>query len=359
MVAHNRLPSLPAARRHGRARAWPATARTRSPAVTMPARFSGSARADHEAAAVGRRAPHFAQPLDGVGERELFARHARDEAAAANFAARLEAAVDARQLAPRRDVRFAREQAPEDDAVAAEQRRAPAPRRRRRATARRRRRDASIDQRPATCGRPVGADTRAPAARTSARRPPKPSEAMRPAATSSPSARADARVVQAAGGRQLVDERGAAAAQHREHGCRRRTAAPCRGWTAAPCRSRRRLSAPPRSRACSRRNSATGVAPTTCVTSPLPPTAAPSRLRRSGTACRASTARSRRRAPAGRCAPRRRPRARSRRAPRRRPAGRRCRSAGSTDATCCQANRNRMKSAGLTGSISARRRLSV
>ena len=46
-------------------------------------------------------AADFAQPLDCVRQRELFARHAGDEAAAANLAARLEPAVDARQVAPR------------------------------------------------------------------------------------------------------------------------------------------------------------------------------------------------------------------------------------------------------------------
>src|SRR5207253_639997 len=77
--------------------------------------------ADDDDAAVGRRAADLAQALDGVGERELLARHAGDEAAAADLAARLEAAVDARQLAPRREVRLAREQTAEDDAVAAEE----------------------------------------------------------------------------------------------------------------------------------------------------------------------------------------------------------------------------------------------
>ena len=46
--------------------------------------------------------------LDGVGERELFTRHARDEAAAANLTTRLEPAIDPSQLAPWRDVGLAR-----------------------------------------------------------------------------------------------------------------------------------------------------------------------------------------------------------------------------------------------------------
>ena len=87
----------------------------------MPARFSGSAalmvtRPPSAGIAESRAA------LDGVRQRELFARHAGDEAAAADLAARLEPPVDAGQLAPRRRVRLARQQPPEHDAVAAEQR---------------------------------------------------------------------------------------------------------------------------------------------------------------------------------------------------------------------------------------------
>src|SRR4029077_10023426 len=53
---------------------------------------------------------------------ELFAGHAGDEASATNLAPRLEPAIDPRQVAPWRDVRFTRQQAPEDDAVALEER---------------------------------------------------------------------------------------------------------------------------------------------------------------------------------------------------------------------------------------------
>src|SRR6185295_8531799 len=56
------------------------------------------------------------------GERELLARHARNEAPAANLSAGLEAAVDAREVAPRRRVGLSRQQPPEDDAVAPQQR---------------------------------------------------------------------------------------------------------------------------------------------------------------------------------------------------------------------------------------------
>src|SRR5262249_26743923 len=68
-------------------------------------------------------APHLAQEPDRLGQRELLAREAGDEAAAANLAARLETAVDAKEIAPRRQPRrLALEHAPEDDAVAAQER---------------------------------------------------------------------------------------------------------------------------------------------------------------------------------------------------------------------------------------------
>ena len=88
----------------------------------MPARFSGSAALMTTQRPSARRAADLAQPFDRVGERELLARHARHEAAAADFAARFEAAVHAGQLAPWRGVRFAGEQPAEHDAVALEQR---------------------------------------------------------------------------------------------------------------------------------------------------------------------------------------------------------------------------------------------
>ena len=69
----------------------------------------------------GRRAPHLAQHRHGVGQRVLLARHAGDEAAAANLAARFETAVDARELAPRRRGGLAGQQPPEHDPVAPQQ----------------------------------------------------------------------------------------------------------------------------------------------------------------------------------------------------------------------------------------------
>src|SRR5260221_9472340 len=69
-----------------------------------------------------RAAADLAQEADGVGQGELLAREAGDEAAAAYVAARLEPAIDAQEVAPRRQPgRLALEQTPEDDAVAAQQ----------------------------------------------------------------------------------------------------------------------------------------------------------------------------------------------------------------------------------------------
>ena len=155
----------------------PATARTRSPAVRMPVRLSGSAALMTISLPSGVVAADLAQALDRLGQRELFAAHAGDEAAAADLAARFEPAVDARQLAPRRGVRLAREQAAEDDAVAAEEH------------AR-----LHLDRVVGICAspvtmRPASGEVRRARVRvsTSARRPAKPSEAIRPAETSSPS----------------------------------------------------------------------------------------------------------------------------------------------------------------------------
>src|SRR5438270_898234 len=70
-----------------------------------------------------RATPHLAERPDRLRQRELLAREAGDEPPAADVAARLEAAVDAQQVAPRRQPRrLALEHPPEDDAVAPEQR---------------------------------------------------------------------------------------------------------------------------------------------------------------------------------------------------------------------------------------------
>src|SRR5204863_6654571 len=64
----------------------------------------------------------LAQHADRVGERVLLARKAGDKTAAADFAARFETAVDAQQVAPRRQPGgFALQQTPEHDSVAAQQ----------------------------------------------------------------------------------------------------------------------------------------------------------------------------------------------------------------------------------------------
>src|SRR5207249_7942431 len=59
--------------------------------------------------------------LDRIGERKLLAAEARDEAPAADLAARFEAPVHGRELPPSRQARLAREQRAENHAVAPEQ----------------------------------------------------------------------------------------------------------------------------------------------------------------------------------------------------------------------------------------------
>ena len=87
----------------------------------MPMRLSGSAaeRTISLPSGVSRRTSR--RRSIASGQRELFAAHAVDETSAADLAARLEAAVHARELAPRRGVRLAGEHAAEHDAVAAQQ----------------------------------------------------------------------------------------------------------------------------------------------------------------------------------------------------------------------------------------------
>src|SRR5207302_1200378 len=70
-----------------------------------------------------RAAADLAQEADGVGQGELLAREAGDETPTAYVAARLEPAINAQEIAPRRQPsRLALEQAPEDDAITAQQR---------------------------------------------------------------------------------------------------------------------------------------------------------------------------------------------------------------------------------------------
>jgi hypothetical protein len=73
---------------------------------------------------IGRRLPpRCSQHSDRLGQRELLAREAGDKAAAADFAATFEPAIDAEQLAPRRQPRgLTFQEPPEYDAVAHQQR---------------------------------------------------------------------------------------------------------------------------------------------------------------------------------------------------------------------------------------------
>ena len=302
--------------------------------------------------AVGRDAPHLAQPFDGVRQRELLARHAGHEPAAADLAARLEPPVDARELAPRRGVGLAGEQPPEHDAVAAQQR----PR-------------LELDRLVARHAVAAGRDRRPPAGevaaaivlgRASARRPHQRAQSGESVRRRQPAGdqRADRLPqlvgVEPAGRREVAEERRATRPQHRQHAPRRRRRA------AAPppaVRSARHASA------CSRRNSAIGVAGTRLGAG----LARPLRRREArpaGLARQADHVEHRRLVA---IEPRRQHRALPR-------AGRQlvavergddlpqpveARSACDDVSTCCQRNRKRMKSAGLTGSISARSRFSV
>ena len=97
------------------------SADTRSVAGDDAHEVQGIGPADCQQLAGRRRTPHLAHGLDGLRQGELLARHSGDEPAAADFASRLEAAVDHDQLAPGRDVRLARQQPAEDDAIPLEQ----------------------------------------------------------------------------------------------------------------------------------------------------------------------------------------------------------------------------------------------
>src|SRR3984885_3385130 len=74
---------------------------------------------------LARRRPSadLAQGSDRVGKRELLAREAGDEPAAANLSSRLESAVHAQEISPwRQPPGLLRQKAPEDDAITSEQR---------------------------------------------------------------------------------------------------------------------------------------------------------------------------------------------------------------------------------------------
>ena len=201
------------------------------------------------------------------------------------------------------------------------------------------------------CGDPCRTRSCPARRRSSTRSPEKPSDTARPAATSTPIA-----------WRSRSPSSGTPAARSLKNDAPRLRSRSSTARASSPSAASARQIGPARSAchasACSRRKSAIGVADAS-LQHAAAPTAAPSRPRRRGTACRASPGRSDRAAPAAPRAPTRRPAARSRRAARPPRAARRARSASSLASTCCHSNRNRMKSAGVTGSISARSRFSV
>ena len=114
------------------------SAGTRAPGVTMPVRLSGSAALSETRSPFASCLRNGAHRRHGVGQRVLFAAHARDEASAANLSLRLEPAEHAQQRVPgRQPVGFALEHFAEHDAVTAQQDFAPPARVPRRRSARR------------------------------------------------------------------------------------------------------------------------------------------------------------------------------------------------------------------------------
>ena len=99
-----------------------ATARTRSPAVTMPARLSGSAAPSVRSRPVGAVRRTSRRRSTASGSANCSPDMPVNESPAADFAAGFETPVDASQLAPGRGVGFARQHAAEHDTVAAQQR---------------------------------------------------------------------------------------------------------------------------------------------------------------------------------------------------------------------------------------------
>ena len=122
VLAHVDLP--PGLRRDGDAIEIEDT--TRSPGHGLP---GGDDAGQVERIGTGQRhqfqglgaAAHLAQESDRLGERELLPRGQGEEAPAAQLAARLAAAVDRDQLAPRRQLRLPRTEAPEHHPVAIQQ----------------------------------------------------------------------------------------------------------------------------------------------------------------------------------------------------------------------------------------------
>ncbi len=99
----------------------PGTAGTRKPGVTMPARFTGSTAGTQTRSPLRSSRRTRAQGVDGLGQGVLLADEAGDEAAAADEAARFEAAQGAQDVAPGQGEALALVEVAEDDAVAMQQ----------------------------------------------------------------------------------------------------------------------------------------------------------------------------------------------------------------------------------------------
>ena len=320
-----RLPSPPAARRCGRRCGCRRRRGCGRPAVMMPVRFSGSAALIVIRRLVRPGAADLAQPLDRVRQRELLARHAGHESAAADLAARLEPAIDARELAPGHAVDSASADGgrPRRSAQSSVQAsvfdRGLASRRRVSPVAERTHATGPVDP-PRSPRRGAGSgDDPAIAAQAG-----EAIGATSPAATSSPSAsRTSASVQVARGGSSCANDAPRACAGDRATLSGVARGLPRRSSVAGARQRSARHTRRPRARGGTAR-SAWRRPPASARS-----TAAPSRPRRSGTACRASPARSARAARAARRAPTRAPAARGHRAARSPRAGRRARRADS------------------------------
>ena len=94
---------------------------TRSPGVMMPVRLMGSVAAMHTVSPRWRLAPPLREALGCLGQGELLAGEAVDEAPAVDLAAGLHASQAAQQVPPRHHRQLAFQEALEDNAVALEQ----------------------------------------------------------------------------------------------------------------------------------------------------------------------------------------------------------------------------------------------